>query len=84
MRAARAAAVAAVLAFATPALAVTAFRTASFIQEITGAAGLRAANPTSYNGTGVGIAVLDSGIDASASNGRRFCRAPGPRGHTDR
>ena len=40
-----------------------AFRTASFIQEITGAAGLRAANPTSYNGKGVGIAVLDSGID---------------------
>ena len=41
-----------------------AFRTASFLQEITGVAGVRASNPTSFNGAGIGIAVLDSGIDS--------------------
>ena len=41
-----------------------AFRTASFLQEITGVAGVRASNPTSFNGAGIGIAFLDSGIDS--------------------
>jgi subtilisin family serine protease len=40
-----------------------AFRTVSFLQEITGAAGVRAANRSGYTGAGVGIAILDSGID---------------------
>ena len=40
-----------------------ALRTASFLEQITGAAGVRASNPTSYNGAGIGIAILDSGID---------------------
>src|SRR4029453_9699263 len=40
-----------------------AYRTASFLEQITGAAGWRASNPSAFNGAGVGIAVLDSGVD---------------------
>jgi subtilisin family serine protease len=39
-------------------------RTASFLEQVTGAAGVRAL-PAGYDGSGVGIAVLDSGVMAS-------------------
>jgi len=50
-------------------------RTSSLVEKSTGAATLRAANPTGYSGAGVGIAFLDSGIMAShgafaGNNGR--------------
>ncbi|MCC6867177.1 MAG: S8 family serine peptidase, partial [Burkholderiales bacterium] len=41
----------------------SAFRTASFLEDITGTAQTRLANRGAYDGAGVGIAVLDSGID---------------------
>ncbi len=52
----------------------TAFRTASFLQDIAGASGARTANGTAYSGAGVGIAVLDSGIDTchAALGGRMY------------
>jgi serine protease AprX len=39
-------------------------RTASFLEQVTGAAAVRAL-PAGYDGSGVGIAVLDSGVMAS-------------------
>ena len=40
-----------------------AHRTLSFEEMITGAGSLRASNPSAFTGAGVGIAVMDSGID---------------------